>query len=1177
MRPPRERGRSSSSTANPGGAPNYGSVVDTEQNQQQQVPYGGNGNDNGAVHHNASYTDVHSPVSDGAGASSPRETALHASLASIAASIQNLNSSDNMMMNNSGNLTGTANNNNNNHNVGDPDDMQNGSGGDLVSPTEEQRSIYRLEQVLRYMLILLIVILLGIFHPRWFPVFAQITIWCLVAWTTCLILIGMTIWQNPRRSSVADENDGIMRDGSSAGDAVYQLEKILRMALVVLVVFLIAIFHPYYALLVSRVALWVAIAWITCFILIVMTVCQQSWQKDVDDDDDEDDAGIENMEDEGDIEEGRQSRRMLSENDLRYSHGNDGNGDDDDDDDDDDLVSRSITIMDDLTEASKRDMVLVKPDSEEGLGIETSIVDKMIEPTTIQPVNPTGDDDNTITNKTMDKETKADNKTDDKFSKNDDDGSKNETEEEEEAPLPHPDLDPLLVVDGPSSRRLVPNTGRFRLDNDLFSGDMVFMIRTPDVDNPKARKGTPMNDSYVEYFRGKQRRFEMQFQLKLKRIPQGKVYFACELDEPVKMGVLQKAFVGASMAFVKKMSAKDSFHYSISGQKPEPNGRYEKPHMSFTVDGSMDRIVVTKPGEEPPQLEDVIHEEPDSVKRRKKGESIEWNTNDTYTMALWSAYFDFLDWRCINLPGIRPFSLSSVVGPQHINLTLYDMPNYKTVDKHYRCELINAVAIEIGHRTETNQGSGTTKYLADSQKKKMRKKKQQQEQQRKMKEKNAQAKAKRELEESKRDPDKESTPTQAVVTPGPTNEEVSAVDTKEDDVLLVEDLDRCEDEEGNAEVPEGIIDAVKDIECGLYLRTHEPVAVQLYPPASDSAHGAMTQVGGFAIAQQSCLASVVFDKVTEGKRRGSKTKRSNKTPTPLKSGDVVSVKLVSADGQDAVDESDVKHLVVHRGWWLKWTTIPSKKNGTFTIRAVAHSEDADVPNAASGTNGSSTIPNDPIHLGDPFVMCHNQKDEYHVGISTDDSPTYGGRILGLYSGGGTIVPRRDRLLSEDDDKHSRSSSVEEEAAIVSPSKEDSQWLEPVVFAANLPTVETWTPPSSPVNSKRLPSSMSSITLADEDGTLQRPVEQKDITDHFDLPIWVEMMDRTERRPQVAFVVRSVLVEQDDAATDPKTMPFMRLRTGREVADLMKIGTAAGRRIAQKAIRKNKTASEQKNE
>ena len=227
----------------------------------------------------------------------------------------------------------------------------------------------------------------------------------------------------------------------------------------------------------------------------------------------------------------------------------------------------------------------------------------------------------------------------------------------------HPALDPYYVIDTTAGARVFPNATQnlFPLDTDYFVGHMLVLIRTPDTDDDQAVKGSLENETAVTYFRNKQRRFEFQFQVKLKKVPTGRVYFACELTETLKMGMIQRAFVSAAMAFVKTTNA--NFHYSLTGMPETPDGRWESPHMAFPVEEGMNRVVSTPAGETPPALGDESYESDESIKRRKKGLQIAWNKQDTYTFSLWSAYVDFLEWRCLNLPGIRPFSLTNVIGP----------------------------------------------------------------------------------------------------------------------------------------------------------------------------------------------------------------------------------------------------------------------------------------------------------------------------------------------------------------------------------------------------------------------------------------------------------------------------------------------------------------------------------
>lgn len=281
----------------------------------------------------------------------------------------------------------------------------------------------------------------------------------------------------------------------------------------------------------------------------------------------------------------------------------------------------------------------------------------------------------------------------------------------------HPDLAPFYIMNGNSGERTNPNGVFTHLSNEWIEMDMLPMIRTPDVDDPTAPQGTPFNSKMSDYFKTRQRRFEFQFQFKLKKSVVGKsIYFACELEDPIKLGIVQRAFVGAAMAFMKKTNP--SFHYSITGSPDrDGDGSCEKPHMAFTVLGSMDRVVISKPGETPPELGTELFEDPESIKSRKKGIPIDWNCDDTYTFALWSAYVDWIDWRVLNLPGIRPFDLSSILGNQSINVALYMIDQSCTTGKHFRKDLYSILDLEFSSMQHSTLGPMAQKWYSATQKK----------------------------------------------------------------------------------------------------------------------------------------------------------------------------------------------------------------------------------------------------------------------------------------------------------------------------------------------------------------------------------------------------------------------------------------------------------------------------
>jgi len=259
----------------------------------------------------------------------------------------------------------------------------------------------------------------------------------------------------------------------------------------------------------------------------------------------------------------------------------------------------------------------------------------------------------------------------------------------------HPALKSVCVMDCNKEARIVPNSDHaFELENECFVGKVMLLMRTPDVDNLRDPHNLgPVQREVSEYFKGKKRRFEFQFQIKLKRVPEGPLFLGCELEQGISVGRLTKGLVNLLLAMVRRINP--GFHYSWGpsdghGKNIDPvafqEGNYEKTHLSFPVEASMDRIVVTKPGETPPVLGQELFETNESVKRRRRqgAGSVDWNTTDTFTMCLWSAYADWIKWKSINVPGVSPFSLSRVTGAQPIYLSVYEITSCTAGEEYKR-------------------------------------------------------------------------------------------------------------------------------------------------------------------------------------------------------------------------------------------------------------------------------------------------------------------------------------------------------------------------------------------------------------------------------------------------------------------------------------------------------------
>ena len=52
----------------------------------------------------------------------------------------------------------------------------------------------------------------------------------------------------------------------------------------------------------------------------------------------------------------------------------------------------------------------------------------------------------------------------------------------------HPELKKVCVVNCQNGKRIIPNSVPDKLDNECFVGEVLLLLRTPDVDDPKERK-----------------------------------------------------------------------------------------------------------------------------------------------------------------------------------------------------------------------------------------------------------------------------------------------------------------------------------------------------------------------------------------------------------------------------------------------------------------------------------------------------------------------------------------------------------------------------------------------------------------------------------------------------------------------------------------------------------------
>eukprot|EP01134_Creolimax_fragrantissima_P008600 CFRG8600T1 len=224
---------------------------------------------------------------------------------------------------------------------------------------------------------------------------------------------------------------------------------------------------------------------------------------------------------------------------------------------------------------------------------------------------------------------------------------------------PLPPKIPLIIRDMTAKAEvevpfIMPNARtRTHFENDEFEGDMLIKFK-PEPEDPY----------YKPYFDNRKRNFEIQVQGRFKRSSEGyDMFIGMEIPEPVTFGMVVKALAKVCLSVIN--NTVKGVHYSFGSAE-------EMPHIVFPIEASLDRLVITKPGETPPPM--GLQMFPETLSKRERECVVHtYIPQNIYSFSMHGMYIDFTRWQVCNLPGIRPISLRTFWGDQPVRLIAYQV------------------------------------------------------------------------------------------------------------------------------------------------------------------------------------------------------------------------------------------------------------------------------------------------------------------------------------------------------------------------------------------------------------------------------------------------------------------------------------------------------------------------
>eukprot|EP01134_Creolimax_fragrantissima_P001056 CFRG1056T1 len=229
---------------------------------------------------------------------------------------------------------------------------------------------------------------------------------------------------------------------------------------------------------------------------------------------------------------------------------------------------------------------------------------------------------------------------------------------------------PLTLTDF-SGNELGVNTEKPHIiDNELFSGHVLLKMKAGD-----------MAEEYEKYFEGKKRTFELQVQGKFKDITDNdRVFLGVETPMPLNLGFWARMILTIVKAFVHQIEP--SSVVSLGDISTNEVGA-----ITFPLQESCDKLIITPPGEEPPELCKATML-PGGLSKAEMKKVVDYNNDDTYTLSMHGMYVNWLQWRLVNIPGVPNVHIENFCEDMPVSFVAYTLPKtyngpHMQADKRY--------------------------------------------------------------------------------------------------------------------------------------------------------------------------------------------------------------------------------------------------------------------------------------------------------------------------------------------------------------------------------------------------------------------------------------------------------------------------------------------------------------